>query len=89
MHPEKNALKDLIDKLQEALVLAQKTNDSLLLYLIERALSHARDMIDTKVPPSKSGIKQPESVAFGRNQVVVANRVNRANLLAETERRLP
>ena len=61
MHPEKDALKELIDKLQEALLLAEKTNDRLLLYLIERALSHARDMDGTK---SSSPIRQIEPTCW-------------------------
>jgi uncharacterized coiled-coil protein SlyX len=89
MYLQTDILKELIDKLEEARVVAEKTNDRLLRYLIERALSHARGLAITKVPPSNSGIERPESLAVRRSQLVVAHRLNRANLLAETARRLP
>jgi hypothetical protein len=64
MHHQPDVPIDIVDKLQETHQAAQKTNDSLLVYLVERALSHARGMVAENAPPSNSGSEPPDRHGF-------------------------
>jgi hypothetical protein len=64
MYPPKDEVSGITHKLQEAYLGAQKTNDRLLVYLIERALFQAEKMAAENLPPSNSRVEQPELAHF-------------------------